>query len=91
MDHAAFLYLVSKQSVMGKLARWMLLLQEFEFDIQHRLGAQHVVADYLSHLDSKEVGEGHYDDFPDGHVLHISAAGVKTKEVSRDDKWFTYI
>ena len=36
VDHAALLYLVSKQSLTGKLARWMLLLQELEFDIQHR-------------------------------------------------------
>ena len=28
VDHAALLYLVSKQSLTGKLARWMLLLQE---------------------------------------------------------------
>ena len=27
VDHAALLYLVSKQSLTGKLARWMLLLQ----------------------------------------------------------------
>ena len=33
VDHAALLYLVSKQSLTGKLAQWMLLLQEFNFDI----------------------------------------------------------
>ena len=33
VDHAALLYPVSKQTLTGKLARWMLLLQEFEFDI----------------------------------------------------------
>ena len=45
VDHASLLYLVSKQMLTGKLARWMLLLQEFEFDIQHRPGTQHTVAD----------------------------------------------
>ena len=38
VDHAALLYLVSKQALTGKLARWMLLLQEFDFDIEHRPG-----------------------------------------------------
>ena len=33
VDHAALLYLVSKQSLTGKLARWMLLLQELKFEI----------------------------------------------------------
>ena len=50
VDHAALLYLISKRSLTGKLAWWMLLLQEFEFEIQHRQGTQHVVADYLSRI-----------------------------------------
>ena len=36
VDHATLLYLVSKQPVIGKLARWMLLLQELEFEIHHQ-------------------------------------------------------
>ena len=48
VDHSALLYLVSKQELTGKLARWMLLLQEFEFDILHRLGVQHASVDNLS-------------------------------------------
>ena len=36
VDHSALLYLVSKQSLTCKLARWTLLLQEFECDIVHR-------------------------------------------------------
>ena len=35
VDHSALLYLVSKASLIGKIARWTLLLQEFEFDIFH--------------------------------------------------------
>jgi hypothetical protein len=33
VDHLALVYLVSKASLIGKLARWTLLLQEYEFDI----------------------------------------------------------
>ena len=43
IDHSTLLYLVSKQSLTSKLARWTLLLQEFEFDIVHRPGVQHAV------------------------------------------------
>ena len=39
VDHFALLYLVSKQELTGKLARSTLLLQEFEFEIDHKLGA----------------------------------------------------
>ena len=58
VDHSALLYLVSKVLLTGKLARWTLLLQEFEFEIFHRPGIQHAVADYLSRLDSGETGDG---------------------------------
>ena len=62
VDHSALLYLVHKQTLTGCLARWMLLLQEFDFDIQHRLGVQHAVVDYLSLLESREPTEQEYDD-----------------------------
>ena len=60
---------------MGKLARWTLLLQEFEFDIYHPLGVQHTIVDYLSLLKSGEVGECLKDDFLDGQLFNI--IGVK--------------
>ena len=69
MDHAALLYLVSMQSLTSKLARWMLLLQKFEFEIQRRPGAQHAVVDYLTRIEHGEnVVEGD-DDFPDSRIL----------------------
>ena len=55
VDHSVLLYLVSKASLTGKLALWTLLLQEFEFEIYHRLGVQDVVADYFSRLESREA------------------------------------
>ena len=39
VDHSALLYLVSKASLIGKLAKWTLLVQEFEFNIVH--GQEH--------------------------------------------------
>ena len=71
VDHSTLLYLVSKQELTGKLARWTLLLQEFEFDILHRLGVQHAIADYLSRLDSGEEGTGVKDDFPDAQLFQV--------------------
>ena len=56
-----------------KLTRWTLLLQEFEFDIFHRLGLQHAVADYLSPPKTGEPGIGVQDDFPDTQLFRIEA------------------
>ena len=71
VDHSALYYLVSKQELTSKLVRWTLLLQEFEFDILHRPGVQHAVADYLSRLESGEEGMGVKDDFPDDHLFRV--------------------
>ena len=38
VDHSALIYLVSQASLTGKIVRWTLLLQEFEFDIYHGPG-----------------------------------------------------
>ena len=54
VDHTTLVYLVEKHVLTRKLARWMLLLQQFEFTIQHRPRTQHVVADYLSKMDNSD-------------------------------------
>ena len=77
VDHTALLYLVAKKSLTGKLAQWMLLLQEFEFKIQHRPRTQHGVTDY--------VVVGH-DNFPDAEILCITIAEEKNGKHS-PDKW----
>jgi hypothetical protein len=77
---------VSKASLTEKLARWTLLLQEYEFDIVHRPRAQHAVADYLSRLESGEAPARVADNFPDAGIMTV------TPEVGpRDDsdKWLT--
>ena len=68
---------MEKQSLTGKLARWMLLLQEFDFTIQHRPGAQHAVEDFLSRLDNGEKIVDPDDDFPDAEIWRIAAVGEK--------------
>ena len=89
MDHVNLLYLVSKQALTGKLARWMLLLQEFDFDIQHRLGTQHTVADYLSRIENgvDAVDDDNY--FPDEATLHIDADDREHHGAPSEDKWLT--
>ncbi|MCO5550268.1 hypothetical protein L7F22_003749 [Adiantum nelumboides] len=65
VDHSALLYLVYQQNLTGRLARWVLLLQEFEFEVIHRPGAQHAVVNYLSRLDSGGPPIGIADEFLD--------------------------
>ena len=86
VDHSTLLYLVNKRALTGRLARWMLLLQEFDFDIQHRPGVQHAIADYLSRLESGEPAEREYDELPDANLF-----GLDTTAPSADSEndWIT--
>ena len=47
-DHAALVWLTNLKNIQGMLARWLAKLQQFNFDIIHRPGAQHGNADGLS-------------------------------------------
>ena len=56
---------------------WVLLLQEFEFEVKDRKGTENQVVDHLSRLEDevmRELGEkAEIDDtFPDEHVLTSS-------------------
>ncbi|XP_050229333.1 uncharacterized protein LOC126678479 [Mercurialis annua] len=66
-DHSAIKYLISKQDAKPRLIRWVLLLQEFNFEIRDKKGSENVVADHLSRLENGKLSkeETVNDDFPD--------------------------
>nr|GEV64631.1 reverse transcriptase domain-containing protein [Tanacetum cinerariifolium] len=64
-DHSAPKYLFAKKDAKARLLWWVLLLQEFDFDVIDMKGAEKIVADHLSRLenpyknvlDSKEINK----------------------------------
>nr|GEX23453.1 reverse transcriptase domain-containing protein [Tanacetum cinerariifolium] len=64
-DHSALKYLFAKKDAKARLLRWVLLLQEFDFDVIDNKGAGNLAADHLSRLenpyenvrDPKEINE----------------------------------
>ena len=48
IDHVALKYMVNKPQLSERIARWVLLLQEFDFDVDVIVGKKHANADFLS-------------------------------------------
>ncbi|GKF09885.1 reverse transcriptase domain-containing protein [Tanacetum coccineum] len=52
MDHSALKYLFAKKDSKARLLRWVLLLQEFDFNVIDTKGAENLAADHLSRLEN---------------------------------------
>ena len=89
VDHSALIYLVSKALLTGKITRWTLLLQELEFNIYHRPGVEHAVADCLSRMESGEAGDGVQDEFPDSELFRVTTQPATDSTAVEEDKWLT--
>ena len=64
-------------------------MQEFDFDIQHRPGTHHAVADYLSKIENGADAVEGDDDLPDGAILHIDTNDPEHHRAPPEDKWLT--
>nr|GEZ12765.1 reverse transcriptase domain-containing protein [Tanacetum cinerariifolium] len=51
-DHSALKYLFAKKDAKAPLLRWILLLQEFDFNVIDTRGAENYAADHLSRLEN---------------------------------------
>ena len=53
-DHSALKYLVNKPVLGGRICRWLILFQEYDFEIIVKLGRLNLGPDHLSRLKSGE-------------------------------------
>ncbi|KAK2918385.1 hypothetical protein Q8A73_002756 [Channa argus] len=78
-DHASLTWLLNFKQPEGQVARWLEILQEYDFDIQHRPGRQHGNADALSRCPCL-LDECRYCRRHEERELGPSAAAVTTGE-----------
>ena len=66
VDHMAIKYLINQPELSGRLARWILLLEEFDYTVEYKPCCMHLQADYLSRfledMGTNPIGDRHIDD-----------------------------
>jgi hypothetical protein len=78
-DHKALTYMVNKPNPNGQLARWLLLMEEFDIDIVHRPGRRHGNVNGLTRA-YEGVGDVlEDDDFPNAAIMSINAEEAPKK------------
>ncbi|GKB79383.1 reverse transcriptase domain-containing protein [Tanacetum coccineum] len=80
-DHSALRHLFKKQDAKLRLIRWILLLQEFDIEINGKKGTENVAIDHLSRIENDETSdESTVDDNFSGEAL--------MKINTKDEPWF---
>ena len=64
-DHDSLKYLLNKPDLSGRIARWILLLQEFNYEVMVKSGKSNSNADYLSRQRGEEAVGDIQAEFPD--------------------------
>jgi hypothetical protein len=65
IDHSALKYLVNKPMLRGRIYRWLLLFQEFDFEVIVKPGKLNVGKYHLSRITNGEEPTNLEDKFPD--------------------------
>ena len=73
VEHMTIKYLVNKSELSGRLARWVLLLKEFDYTVDYKPCRMHLQADHLSRL-SERTRESPIDDrLVDDNIFVVTA------------------
>jgi hypothetical protein len=70
-DHSALRYLVNKPVLGGRICRWLLLFQEYDFEVIVKPGKLNAGPDHLSCILSGEDAGNLDDSLPDAHLFVV--------------------
>jgi hypothetical protein len=81
IDHSTLKYIVNKPVLWGRIYCWLLLFQEFDFEVIIKPGKLNAGPDHLSRVTNGEEPTNLEDKFPDAQLFSVQIA----------DEHFTYI
>jgi hypothetical protein len=70
-DHSAIRYLVNKPVLGERICRWLLLFQEFDFEVVVKPGRLNAGPDHLSKITNGEELNNSEDNFPDAQLFSV--------------------
>jgi hypothetical protein len=71
IDHSALKYLVNKPFLGGRIYRWLLLFQEFDFEVIVKPGKLNAGPHHLSRVTNGEEPTNLEDNFPDAQLFLV--------------------
>jgi hypothetical protein len=73
-DHFALRYLFNKEVLGGRICIWLMLFQEFDFEVVVKPGRLNVVPDHLSRITNGEEPSNLEDKFLDAQIFSIQTS-----------------
>lgn len=73
-NHSALKYLVNKPVLGGKICRWILLFQEYEFEIIVKIGRLNARLDHLSRIKNDKEPTNIKEGFPNAQHFAVRVA-----------------
>ncbi len=71
VNHQALYYLVNKPTITSWIAKWLLLLQEFDFKVVYKPSQVHFLLNHLSKINHGESTERVDDQLLDVHLFNV--------------------
>jgi len=70
-NHSSLRYLVNNLMLGGRICKWLLLFQEFEFEVVVKHGRSNAWPDHLSKITNGEEPDKLEDKFPDAQLFSV--------------------
>jgi len=73
-DHSALKYLVNKPVLGGRICIWLLLFQEYDFEVVVKLGCLNAGPDHLSRIENGEEATNLEEGLPNAQLYAVRVA-----------------